>query len=160
VVPYDPMSVFPDIASADVKRVIISALHDLTRAEAVVRSLQESGFSKDDISILLAARKTRLNKSDRRIRRVATSLPLGAGLGGLTGVLLSVLGFTGSVALPGAGVVFGSGTLLTALLEGANAGVAFGTVSGALVGLGVPEVEARYYERRMRHGDLLVSVQA
>jgi hypothetical protein len=139
-------------ASPALKKIVISAVHDVTQAEEVVRTLQENGFAKDDISVLLASRKGGIDRRERRARTLAASLPIGMAFGGVTGVVLGLLE-------SGAGLVVGAGAMLAAL-EGADASIAVGTVSGALVALGIPEVEARYYEARMKRGDLLVSVQA
>jgi len=44
------------------------------------------------------------------------------------------------------------------LLAGAGAGGAVGGVAGALIGLGVPEYEAKRYEGRVKSGGILLSV--
>ncbi|HEV2124640.1 MAG TPA: hypothetical protein VGW38_17955, partial [Chloroflexota bacterium] len=41
---------------------------------------------------------------------------------------------------------------------GAGSGAAAGGVVGALIGMGIPEEEARYFESRFRAGDVLVTV--
>jgi len=43
-------------------------------------------------------------------------------------------------------------------LAGAGAGGAVGGVAGALIGLGIPEYEAKRYEGRIRKGGILLSV--
>jgi uncharacterized membrane protein len=43
-------------------------------------------------------------------------------------------------------------------LSGVAAGAAVGGISGALVGMGIPENEARSYEGRVRAGNVLVAV--
>jgi hypothetical protein len=45
-----------------------------------------------------------------------------------------------------------------AALAGAGVGGALGGVTGALVGLGVPEYEAKRYEGRVKSGGILLSV--
>jgi len=45
-----------------------------------------------------------------------------------------------------------------AALSGAAAGATLGGVTGALVGLGIPEVEAKLYEGRVNGGNLLIAV--
>jgi hypothetical protein len=64
---------------------------------------------------------------------------------------------TGILAIPGFGTVIAAGPLMAAL-GGAAVGGAIGGLGGALVGLGVPEYEARQYEGRIRDGDILISV--
>jgi uncharacterized membrane protein len=45
-----------------------------------------------------------------------------------------------------------------AALGGAAVGAATGGLAGALIGLGVPELEAKQYEERIRSGNILMSV--
>jgi hypothetical protein len=45
-----------------------------------------------------------------------------------------------------------------AALAGAGIGGAVGGVTGALVGLGIPEYEAKRYEGRLQKGGILISV--
>jgi hypothetical protein len=61
--------------------------------------------------------------------------------------------------IPGVGPAIAGGTLM-ALLASAGAGAAVGSVLGALIGLGVPEAEAGYYEGEFKSGRTLVTVKA
>ena len=45
-----------------------------------------------------------------------------------------------------------------AALGGAAAGAALGGVTGALIGWGIPEYEAKRYEGKMKQGNMLISV--
>jgi len=47
-----------------------------------------------------------------------------------------------------------------AALSGAAAGAALGGVTGALIGFGIPEYEARRYEGKIKEGNVLISVHA
>jgi hypothetical protein len=44
------------------------------------------------------------------------------------------------------------------MLAGVGAVGAIGAIAGALIGLGMPEYEAKRYEGRVRHGGILLSV--
>jgi hypothetical protein len=44
------------------------------------------------------------------------------------------------------------------LLAGAGVGGAMGTIVGALIGMGIPEYEAKRYEGRIKEGGILLSV--
>jgi uncharacterized membrane protein len=44
-----------------------------------------------------------------------------------------------------------------AALGGAAIGAAVGGVTGAFVGLGIPEFEAKQYEEKLREGNILIS---
>ena len=47
-----------------------------------------------------------------------------------------------------------------AALSGVAAGATAGGVAGALVGLGIPEYEAKVYEEKLRKGNYLIAVHA
>jgi uncharacterized membrane protein len=45
-----------------------------------------------------------------------------------------------------------------AALSGAAVGATVGGISGALIGMGIPEYEAKMYEGKVRDGNMLVAV--
>jgi hypothetical protein len=47
-----------------------------------------------------------------------------------------------------------------AALAGVGAGGAVGGIAGALVGMGIPEFEAKRYEGRVKNGGILLSVHS
>jgi uncharacterized membrane protein len=47
---------------------------------------------------------------------------------------------------------------LMAALSGAAAGAAVGGIGGALIGLGIPELEAKKYEGKIASGNILLAV--
>jgi beta-phosphoglucomutase-like phosphatase (HAD superfamily) len=47
---------------------------------------------------------------------------------------------------------------IMAALAGAGAGAAAGGLTGALIGMGMPEYEAKQYEEKMKGGNILISV--
>ena len=49
---------------------------------------------------------------------------------------------------------------IMAALSGAAAGAALGGMTGALIGLGMPEYEAKRYEGRIQEGNVLIAVHA
>ncbi len=59
----------------------------------------------------------------------------------------------------GIGPFIAAGPIMAAL-AGAGAGGLFGGVTGALIGAGIPEYEAKHYERRLKEGWILLSVHA
>ena len=61
--------------------------------------------------------------------------------------------------IPAIGPVIAGGTLM-ALVASAGTGAAVGTVLGGLIGLGIPEDDAAYYDSEFRTGRTLVTVQA
>ena len=63
----------------------------------------------------------------------------------------------GALAIPGLGPFIAAGPIMAAL-AGVGAGAAVGGVAGALIGLGIPEYEAKRYEGKIKDGNILMSV--
>ena len=73
--------------------------------------------------------------------------------GGTLGLLMGV----GLLAIPGLGPFIAAGPIMAAL-AGMGAGGAIGGFAGALIGMGIPEYEAKRFEGRVKKGGILVSV--
>jgi outer membrane lipoprotein SlyB len=82
-------------------------------------------------------------------RRVPVREASSGGLGWLVGI--------GALAIPGLGPFIAAGPIMAAL-SGAAAGAALGGIAGALIGLGIPEYEAKRYEGKIKEGHVLISV--
>lgn len=82
---------------------------------------------------------------------------MGATTGGVLGGGLGLLAGIGALAIPGVGPLIAAGPLLAAL-SGAAAGATVGGIAGALIGMGIPEIEAKRYENRIAEGNILISV--
>ena len=65
----------------------------------------------------------------------------------------------GALAIPGVGPFIAAGPIMAAL-SGAAIGATAGGLIGKLVGMGIPEFEAKRYETRLREGQVLVSVHS
>jgi hypothetical protein len=93
-------------------------------------------------------------KNAKMPRTAATGAGIGAALGGTMGWLAALP----ALAIPGLGPLLIGGPLFGAFV-GATAGGAVGAGAvGALVGVGIPEDEAKLYEERLKKGGRLVAV--
>ena len=63
----------------------------------------------------------------------------------------------GTLAIPGLGPFIAAGPIMAAL-SGAAVGATVGGVTGGLIGLGMPEYEAKMYEGKLKDGKILISV--
>jgi uncharacterized membrane protein len=63
------------------------------------------------------------------------------------------------LAIPGVGPFIAAGPIMAAL-AGAGVGAAVGGLSGALIGMGIPEYEAKQYEGKIKQGNILISVHS
>ena len=91
-----------------------------------------------------------------------TKVPEGAAtgmtVGGVLGAVAAGLAAVGSITIPGLALV-AAGPLVAAL-AGLGAGAAAGGLTGALIGLGIPEHEAKFFHKEIEKGGILVGVYA
>src|SRR5437762_3276272 len=125
--------------------------------EAGVAALRNAHYRNEDISVLLpenvGTKDIGHEKGTKGPEGVATGGTVGAVAGGALGWLAGI----GAIAIPGVGPFIAAGPIVAAL-SGAAVGGAVGGVAGALIGLGIPEYEAKRYEGKVRQGNILLSV--
>jgi hypothetical protein len=125
-------------------------------AERAVEDLVHYGWSRDDVSLLMSdatrGREFGLAMATKAPEGAAT----GATIGGVLGAVAAGLVALGIIAVPGLGLV--AAGPIVATLAGLGAGAAAGGLTGALVGLGLPEHEAKFYNEAIEHGGILVGV--
>jgi Protein of unknown function (DUF3341) len=128
-----------------------------SEAESAVGAFRDTGFRSSDVSVLLpenlGSRKQVTDKSTKAPEGAAVGAGSGAAVGGALGRLVGV----GALAIPGIGPVIAAGPIV-ATLAGIVAGGALGGFAGVLVGVGIPEYEAKRYEERILQGRILVAV--
>ncbi len=139
------------------KSVFCTATHSQT--ETIIRHLQAAGFSGNDISVLMAdkggTRDFAVEHNTKAPEGAATGAGTGALVGGTFGWLLGI----GALAIPGLGSFIAAGPIMAAL-GGAAVGGTVGGLTGALVGMGIPEFEAKKYEGKVKSGSSLISVHS
>jgi hypothetical protein len=138
---------------------VFGIYHNRDEAEGAVDRLKLGGFRNTDISVLfptnVGTKDFAHEKNTKAPEGAATGAASGAMLGGTLGWLAGI----GSLAIPGIGPFIVAGPLMAAL-AGAGVGGTVGGVTGALIGLGIPEYEAKRYEGRIRSGLILLSVHS
>lgn len=127
--------------------------------ERAVEELREQGFRATDVSVLWPENLGSKDLGHELHSKAPEGAAAGAGTGALLGGTLGWLVGIGSLAIPGLGPFVAAGPLVAAL-AGAGAVGAAGAITGALIGYGVPEYEAKRYEGRIRKGGVLLSVHA
>src|SRR5205085_11823825 len=130
-----------------------------TQALAIVDRLKAAGFSSNDISVLFPDTASTKDFAHEQHTKAPEAAATGAGAGGLLGGALGWMIGIGSLAIPGVGPFIAAGPIM-ATLAGAAVGAAAGGLTGALVGLGMPEYEAKRYEGKVKGGNILISVHA
>ncbi|MES2745565.1 MAG: DUF3341 domain-containing protein [Bdellovibrionota bacterium] len=135
---------------------VFGIFKDRYSVERAVDSLKASGFRNSDISVLFpdneGTRDFAHEKATKAPEGAAAGVTSGAVIGGALGWLVGI----GSLAIPGVGPFIAAGPIM-ASLAGAGIGGAVGGVAGALIGMGIPEFEAKRYEGLVKDGGILLS---
>lgn len=130
---------------------------DQLTAEDAVDTLKDSGFRSTDISVLFPDNQGAKDFAHEKHTKAPEGAVTGGSSGALIGGALGWLAGIGALAIPGAGPFIAAGPIM-GMLGGIGVGTAIGGVTGALIGLGIPEYEAKRYEGRIRRGSILLSV--
>lgn len=129
----------------------------IEQAESIVLQLKQTGFTNDDVSVLLPDKSGTMDFAHEH----NTKAPEGATAGGIAGLGVGAavgwLAGIGALAIPGIGPFIAAGPIMAAL-SAAAVGTAAGGIIGALVGLGIPEFEAKRFDAKLREGNILISV--
>lgn len=139
------------------KKAVFGIFANRPQVESAVEALRMADFRHSDISVLMPdkddtkdfAHQKHTKAPEGATTGVATGAVVGSGLGWLVGI--------GALAIPGVGPFIAAGPIMAAI-AGAGVGGAIGGVTGALVGLGIPEYEAKRYEGLVKEGGILLSV--
>lgn len=126
-------------------------------AASAIDNLCQSGFAQSDISMLVSD-ETRgsqfvMKEGTKSEEYSATGAAAGGAFGAIAALLMS------AAVIPAVGFSIVAVGPLFATLAGLGAGGLTGGVVGALAGLGVPEHEAKLYEKDLRDGKILLAVE-
>jgi Protein of unknown function (DUF3341) len=130
---------------------------DEASVKLAVEALQSAGFRTTDVSVLFPHNEGNKDFAHEKATKAPEGAATGAGVGAVVGGSLGWLVGVGSIVIPGIGPFLAAGPIVT-MLAGIGAAGTVGGLTGALVGAGIPEYEAKRYEGRVRNGGLLVSV--
>jgi hypothetical protein len=125
-------------------------------ADAGVMEMRRSGFRKADISVLLSEN---VGTKEFAFKKGPKAPEAGVTSGAILGGALEWLVGIGALAIPGLEPFIAAGPIMAAL-GGMGLGGALGGFTGALIGMGIPEYEAKRYQGLVQGGAILVSVNA
>jgi hypothetical protein len=132
--------------------VVVQSFRTETDATEAIRDLQAAGFTSDDISVVAKDKEVARGVAADTGTEAAEGAATGLVAGGVLGGVVAALAGASAIALPGVGWVIG-GTLAGVLIGGAA-----GAITGGLIGMGIPEHEAKHYNERYKSGDVIVTV--
>ncbi len=147
--------------SKDITRsMTVGVFRTHEEARHVVSELKQLGFREEDIGIV--AKNDGSNRdfgmdNDPTKSRWEEGTAIGAGAGAATGVGLGLAVAAGLMTPVGPLIAGGA---LVAMLASAGTGATIGTLFGGLIGLGVSEEDANFYETEVGAGRYLVTVEA
>jgi len=131
---------------------------DRMSIETVVTTLKREGFQSGDVSILFRENRGTWEQAQKKTSKAsAASKATSTTVGSSHGALRWLSGI-GAIAIPGQGTYVAVGPL-RASLEGTAFGGVHGALAGSLIGMGVPEYQAKRYETRLSGSWFLLSVR-
>jgi hypothetical protein len=141
------------------KRSALCLVDTEAQADAIVGKLRSTGFSDNDISVLFPDKGSTRDFAHKKETKMPEGATVGASTGGVVGGTIGLLAGIGALAIPGLGPFIAAGPIMAALSGGAIGAVG-GGLAGALVGLGIPEYEAKRYEGKVKEGGILIGSEA
>ncbi|MFC4560116.1 general stress protein [Virgibacillus kekensis] len=152
------------------KKIIGGVFSHVDDAEKAIKALKSEGYGSDDISVF-AKDKDKVNdieddtKTDVSHNKSGRGKNAGKGAGygvvsgGVLGGIAGWIAGIGLLTIPGIGAVAAAGPIALTL-SGAGVGAGGGGIVGALVGAGIPEEQAKQYEKYLKDGKVIVLVEA
>jgi hypothetical protein len=139
-----------------VSNLVTGLYHSRVSAEQATEELMKAGFSAEDISVLMSETTQGREFAIKKSTKAPEGAAAGATIGGVLGAITAGLAAIGTLAIPGVNLV-AAGPIVAAL-TGLGAGAATGGLTGALLGLGIPEHEAKFFHKEIEQGGILVGV--
>lgn len=121
----------------------------------LVEALNLRGYREEDLSVLMSENTHQQYFAPREATKAPEGAALGGISGGIIGAIIGGLTLIGNIIIPGSGLLV-AGPLVGALTAGA-VGAAAGSLVGGMVGIGIPEHEAKFFEDALtQKGHILV----
>jgi uncharacterized protein (TIGR02271 family) len=145
--------------TASTRSTVVGVFADQRHAQKAAQELKDAGFREDQIGVVAQAKDPSAagtgteEHGSHVVGGAVTGVVAGAGVGALWCLGIVTLG------IPAIGPVIAGG-VFAAILASAAGGAVIAGIAGALIGLGIPEEEAHYYEGEFKSGRTLVTVKA
>lgn len=139
------------------KNSVFGIFRNKLALEEAISALKNQNFNNSDISVLMPTKEGTEKFAIEKNTKAPEGIATGATAGVVGGSVLGWLVGAGALAIPGLGPFIAAGPIISAI-AGAGVAGAIGGVAGGLVGLGIPEIEAKKYEGYVKSGNILLSV--
>jgi len=139
------------------KKAVFGIAKSESQAIAITDQLRVAGFTPNDVSVLFPDKEGSKDFAHEQHTKAPEGAVTGVGSGAILGGALGWMVGIGALAIPGLGVFIAAGPIMAAL-AGAAGGAAAGGITGALIGMGIPEYEAKRYEGKVKDGNILLSI--
>ena len=142
------------------RSTVVGVFEIRSQADDAIHDLQQAGFHDDQIGFVVRDSNQNATITSPATENDEVDTGGGAAAGAVSGGIIGgVVGAAAALLVPGVGPAIAGG-ILVAILGGVVFGAAAGGILGALMNLGVPEEEARYYEGEFSSGRTIVMVKA
>lgn len=133
-------------------KTVLGTFPGRDQAEKAVEELRGKGFD-GDISIVARDRGER--QKNQFTTMGTDNITDGTATGGVIGGLAGLAVGAGALAIPGIGPLIAAGPI-----AGLLSGAATGGIAGGLIDWGIPRERGKFYEEKVKQGNILVSVRA
>lgn len=147
-----------ELQGIDGRRLVVRLFDSEGDAEIAEEELAAAGFDPSQMERVPLSQVLSLYEGQHIIDSTAESGLAGALAGAVLGVVLGIVAGVSGLVAPG-GPLFAMNALelfALTLLLGAVAGLFFGALIGAIIGLGVSQEDEYRYANSVRHGSLLL----
>jgi hypothetical protein len=138
-------------------KAVFGVVENEAAANRVVEALVAAHIPTSFVSVLFPSAGATRDFAVEKGTKAPEGAIAGGATGGALGGTLGLLAGLGLLAIPGIGPLVAAGPLMAAL-SGVAVGATVGSIAGGLIGLGIPELQAKLYETRVREGKVLISV--
>lgn len=143
----------------------ITLLDRIDAVRSLVEDLHAAGFTTDAISVVFPHRALGEGEDvlPPDLAQANHQTTQGAAIGAVTGTALGTalawLTGAGLISVPGLMPLLAAGPFLT-IFTGLGLGASLGGIAGALVGMGVPDLDAKRFASSISDGRILVAVRS
>jgi hypothetical protein len=135
----------------DIMKHLTALFYDASDASRTLDALLDAGVKREDISLLTSEAGAQSHLSIKEGDKSAEGATTGGIVGGALGLIAGTLV---TAATAGVGIL-ATGPILVGL-AGLGTGAVLGGIAGALSGMGVPEHEAKFYEREIKERNAIL----